>query len=154
MLNQDYRHIARSVALQVHYELDSTRHSVDDVLSEHLTPHREQPELRLFTNRMVEGVLANKKELDAVIHRYAPEWPLEQIALIDRNILRMAVYEMTIDQSAPLKVAINEAVELAKTFGTESTPRFINGVLGSLAARTSSSALPSDDGQVSSGNQE
>ncbi|WP_119071934.1 transcription antitermination factor NusB [Aggregatilinea lenta] len=150
MLNQDYRHVARSVALQVLYELDSTRHAVEDVLSEHLTPHREQPELRLFTNRLVEGVLANKKELDAVIHRYAPEWPLEQIALIDRNILRMAVYEMTIDRSAPLKVAINEAVELAKTFGTESTPRFINGVLGSLAARTSGPAPSPDEQPVSS----
>lgn len=154
MLNQDYRHIARSVALQILYELDSTRHAVEVVLSEHLEPHREQPELRLFTNRLVEGVLANRKELDAIIHHYASEWPLEQIALIDRNILRIAVYEMTIDQSVPLKVAINEAVELAKTFGTESTPRFINGVLGSLAARTSSPALPIDDEQVSSGNQE
>ncbi|HML22167.1 MAG TPA: transcription antitermination factor NusB [Aggregatilinea sp.] len=153
MLNQDYRHIARSVALQILYELDSTRHAVEDVLSEHLAPYREQPELRLSTNRLVEGVLGNKKELDAVIHRYAPEWPLEQIALIDRNILRMAVFEMTIDRSTPLKVAINEAVELAKTFGTESTPRFINGVLGSLAARTASSTL-NDEERVSSGNQE
>lgn len=99
----------------------------------------------MLARRLVAGVLEHKQDLDKLIHRFAPEWPLEQIALIDRNILRIAIYEMTIDRTAPLKVAINEAVELAKAFGAESTPRFINGVLGSLAGLVSNGQIATDD---------
>jgi N utilization substance protein B len=77
---------------------------------------------------------AYKDELDALIGRYAPEWPVEQIALIDRNILRLAIFEILLQDDTPVKVAINEAVELAKEFGSDSSGRFVNGVLGSLVA--------------------
>lgn len=92
-------------------------------------------ETRRLAVRLLEGILKHKQKLDVLIHRYAPEWPLDQIAIIDRNILRIAVYELAAETSIPVKVAINEAIELAKTFGAESTPRFVNGVLGTLASR-------------------
>lgn len=85
-----------------------------------------------FARHLVIGVLEHRDVLDDFIHRHAPEWPLEQMAYIDRNILRMAVFEFAIDAGTPVKVAINEAVELAKRFGSDSAPRFVNGVLGSL----------------------
>lgn len=134
MSSSDYRRDARALALQVLYEVDCTRHPVETVLSERLTQNLLRPEAVALARRLVEGVLTFKPRLDILIHRYAPEWPLEQIALVDRNILRMAIYEMALEEAVPLKVAINEAIELAKTFGSESTPRFVNGVLGTLAA--------------------
>jgi N utilization substance protein B len=76
-----------------------------------------------------------KDELDAFISEHAPEWPLDQVAIVDRNILRIALWEFAVNGDTPIKVAINEAVELAKMYGSDSSPRFINGVLGSLAAR-------------------
>jgi N utilization substance protein B len=85
-----------------------------------------------FCQHMVYGVLKYQSVLDVFIHQHAPEWPLEQMAYIDRNILRMALFEFAIDGRTPVKVAINEAVELAKIFGSDSAPRFINGVLGAL----------------------
>ncbi|MCA9872282.1 MAG: transcription antitermination factor NusB, partial [Anaerolineales bacterium] len=77
------------------------------------------------------------EEMDMLISRYAPEWPLDQMAVIDRNILRIAIFEFLIDGETPVKVAINEAVELAKTYGSDSAPRFVNGVLGTLADKVS-----------------
>jgi N utilization substance protein B len=81
------------------------------------------------------GVLRHRRALDELISRYAPEWPLEQMALIDRNVLRMAIFEFAVDRDTPVKVAINEAVELGRLFGSDSAPRFINGVLGTLATQ-------------------
>jgi N utilization substance protein B len=86
----------------------------------------------------VNGVLTHQTVLDGFIHEHAPEWPIEQMAYIDRNILRMAIFEFAIDGRTPVKVAINEAVELAKRFGSDSAPRFINGVLGGLVGRIDS----------------
>lgn len=135
MSTNDYRHDARVLALQTLYEIDSTRHTVGAVLRERLEATNLPPEATVLVTRLVNGVLEFQPRLDVLIRRYAPEWPLDQIAVIDRNILRIAIYEMAVDNSVPVKVAINEAIELAKTFGSESTPRFINGVLGTLAAR-------------------
>jgi transcription antitermination protein NusB len=131
----DYRHQARRLALQILYELDCTEHPVGSVLTERLASDDYRAETGRLMTALVQGVLAHQERLDVLIHRYAPEWPLDQIAIIDRNILRIAIYEMGVDRSVPLRVAINEAIELAKTFGAESTPRFINGVLGTLATR-------------------
>lgn len=89
-----------------------------------------------FASRLVQGVIENQEEMDMLIARYAPEWPLDQMAVIDRNVLRIAIYEFLMDGATPVKVAINEAVELAKTYGSDSAPRFINGVLGTLADQT------------------
>ncbi len=90
-----------------------------------------------FARKLVYGVLECRLALDAIIHKIAPEWPVEQMAPVDRNILRMAAYEIMVDESAPPKVAINEAVELAKTFGSDSSGRFVNGVLGTLLSERS-----------------
>jgi N utilization substance protein B len=87
-----------------------------------------------FLIKVVQGVLDNREQLDDMISTYAPEWPIEQMAIIDRNILRIALFEFLIDGGTPPKVAINEAVELAKTFGSDSSRRFVNGVLGTLLA--------------------
>jgi N utilization substance protein B len=87
-----------------------------------------------FASELVNGVVRYKEKLDAQIHRYAPAWPIEQIAFIDRNILRLAIFEILIDNKIPVKVAINEAVELAKNFGGDSSSKFINGVLGAISA--------------------
>ena len=124
---------ARGVALQALYEIDLTGHPTGEVLQERLVDTPLEDTLFQFTQQIVLGVLPITDLIDALIARYAPEWPLDQVAAIDRNILRIAIWEIAVDQQTPLKVAINEAVELAKLFGSDSTPRFVNGVLGSLA---------------------
>ncbi len=129
------RRPARKLALQALYELDCTNHSVADVMTERLEETPLADDQRQFAYRLVNGILESKDRIDVVIQEYAPEWPLSQMAIIDRNILRIAIYEFAILEQTPIKVAINEAIELAKDFGSESTSRFINGVLGSLAAR-------------------
>ena len=86
-----------------------------------------------FSRKIIFGVLPLTSNLDLLISKYAPEWPLDQIAAIDRNILRIALWEFAVFHETPIKVAINEAVELAKLYGSDSAPRFVNGVLGALA---------------------
>jgi transcription antitermination protein NusB len=129
------RRLARTIALQALYELDSTRHTVADVMTARLEETPAADDLRQFAYKLVHGVLEYKERLDAVIQVHAPEWPLSQMAIVDRNILRMAIYEFAISADTPIKVAINEAIELAKDFGSDSASRFINGVLGALATR-------------------
>lgn len=132
---------ARALALQVLYEVDITSHLPGDVFSQRLEDARMDPagglsdELAEFSRKIIVGVLPIAQKLDQVIARYAPEWPFDQIAAIDRNILRIAAWEFAVSGQTPLKVAINEAVELAKLYGSDSAPRFVNGVLGSLAER-------------------
>jgi N utilization substance protein B len=124
---------ARSVALQVLYEVDMTSHSAGAVMQQRLADVELTPELAEFARRIIFGVLPLTAALDVAIAKYAPEWPFDQIAAIDRNILRIAAWEFAVDGDTPVKVAINEAVELAKIYGSDSAPRFVNGVLGSLA---------------------
>ena len=124
---------ARSLALQVLYEIDIANHPPADVLHERLEDSELSDDLADFARQIIFGVLPLRHDLDQIIARYAPEWPLDQIAAIDRNILRVACWEFAASQLTPVKVAINEAVELAKMYGSDSTPRFVNGVLGSLA---------------------
>lgn len=124
---------ARFVALQSLYELDLTDHSLGDVLLERAEEFSLSPSEYDFAQILAKGVLDNSENLDLLISEHAPEWPLDQVAVIDRNILRIALWEVAYYRKTPLKVGINEAVELAKLFGTDSSPRFINGVLGSLA---------------------
>jgi len=88
-----------------------------------------------FTEKLVQGVLQNKPKLDSFVGRFAPSFPVEQMSIIDRNILRIAIFEILINNNTPVKVAINEAVELAKGFGSESSPRLINGALGAIARK-------------------
>ncbi|NWF63561.1 MAG: transcription antitermination factor NusB [Chloroflexi bacterium] len=123
---------ARSIALQVLYETDLSAHLPGDVLRTRLEETTLPPELAEFARGIIFGVMPLREQLDQVIAKYAPEWPMEQVAAIDRNILRMACWEFAISRETPVKVAINEAVELAKLFGSDSTARFVNGVLGTL----------------------
>ncbi|MDY6874873.1 MAG: transcription antitermination factor NusB [Chloroflexota bacterium] len=126
------RHQARIVALQALYEIDCAHHPTATVLGQRLAEAQLPPVAVAFSRHLVNGVLEHQSVLDVFIHRHAPEWPLEQMAYIDRNILRIAIFEFAVDNKTPIKVAINEAVELAKTFGSDSAPRFVNGVLGAL----------------------
>ena len=126
---------ARSVALQALYEIDVSGHPLGSVIQERLEDDDLEPVLVEFTRQIVQGVAPMFETLDHFIAEHAPEWPLDQVAIIDRNILRMALWEFAVYGKTPIKVVINEAVELAKTYGSDSAPRFVNGVLGSLAAR-------------------
>ncbi len=125
---------ARYTALQTLYEVDMTDHPLGTVLQERAKENELEAAEYDFAQEIALGVNENKDRLDRLIAQHAPEWPLDQVAIIDRNILRIALWEIAIYRKTPLKVGINEAVELAKTFGTDSSPRFINGVLGSLVA--------------------
>ena len=129
------RRKARSLALQALYEIDCASHAPDEVIAARLEEQPLTADLEAFARRLVLGVLEHAPDLDGLIHRHAPEWPLNQMAVIDRNILRLAIWEFVVDGETPTKVAINEAVELAKLFGSDSAPRFVNGVLGVLAAQ-------------------
>ena len=124
---------ARSLALQVLYEVDLANHPPGEIFKLRLEDAPLAEDLAEFARQIIFGILPLTNTLDHLIAKYAPEWPLDQIAAIDRNILRMALWEFAVYRQTPLKVAINEAVELAKLFGSESAPRFINGVLGALA---------------------
>jgi N utilization substance protein B len=126
---------ARVVALQALFELDLTEHPLGEVLEARLIDTDLNDNQRNFALVLIRGVRENAKILDELISVHAPEWPLDQVAVIDRNILRLALWEVAFYGNTPLKVGINEAVELGKLFGTDSSPRFINGVLGGLAEK-------------------
>lgn len=126
---------ARSVALQALYEIDIAGHPPGSVLEERAAEAELDETLLTFARQIVLGILPISKQLDSFIAEHAPEWPLDQVATIDRNILRIALWEFAVYGKTPIKVAINEAVELAKVYGSDSTPRFVNGVLGSLSGR-------------------
>lgn len=124
---------ARSLALQVLYEVDIANHPPAEVFTARLEETPLSDELSEFARKIIFGVLPLTNHLDHLIAKFAPEWPLDQIAAIDRNILRIALWEFAVFHETPIKVAINEAVELAKLFGSDSASRFVNGVLGALA---------------------
>ena len=135
ILKMKARRKARTIALQALYEIDCTDHSPDLVVEQRLAEQPLDDALTAFARQMVVGVMAQTATLDKLIQKHAPEWPLDQMALIDRNILRIAIWEFAAARQTPIKVAINEAVELAKLYGSDSAPRFVNGVLGALALR-------------------
>lgn len=144
------RRRGRILALQALYEADATRHTSGEAVArlaaEQLRPDvdpsdqpdaapPEQPEVAGFARALVEGVEAHLRDIDAVIERTAPQFPVHEMPAVDRNILRLAIYEVLFERETPVRAVVNEAVELAKAFGSESSPRFVNGVLGSVAAR-------------------
>lgn len=129
------RHKARVIALQVLYEVDSVGHDPDATLARHLEQVTLSAELAAFARAMVRGTLGQRAAIDELIARKAPAWPLDQMAKIDKNILRLAIFELLYDNEVPAKAAINEAVELAKTFGSANSPKFVNGVLGAVVGR-------------------
>jgi len=134
MKTSGLRRKARIVALQALYELNCSTHKPDEVLTR-LSQDKALPdEIADFCHELVTGVLVNKKTIDTLIQRFAPTFPLEQIAPVDRSVLSLAIFEVLFHNKVPFKVAINEAVELAKIYGGDASPKFINGVLGSIVA--------------------
>ena len=127
------RRKARELALQALYEVDSVGHEIAGVLTHLLAGEGLSAENDAFVCELVNGVIQNKEKIDLNIRNFAPAWPVEQIPAVDRNILRLAIFEILLNNKVPVKVAINEAVELAKTFGSDNSPKFVNGVLGSVS---------------------
>ena len=129
------RRKARRLALQALYEADLVGHDAGAVLERLLDADKLSDDNATFAREMVKGVVDHKKELDRHIHRHAKAWPVAQMPVIDRNVLRLAIYEVIIDNRIPAKIGINEAVELAKSFGGDSSSKFVNGVLGSIVLK-------------------
>jgi N utilization substance protein B len=132
------RHLGRIIALQTLYEEEfrtdagDSAFDLDEVLARNVARYEEMVDDIDFIHELVKGVLKNVPELDKVLQPIAPEWPIDQIARMDRLILRMGLYELLYTEDVPPKVVINEAVELAKAFGGENSSKFINGVLGTV----------------------
>lgn len=127
------RSLSRRLALQVLYEVDSAQHNPEVVMKLHLAAQPVSSKIASYLRRLVRGVSREPKKIDHIIQEYAPEWPLNQVAIVDRNILRLAVYEFVFEPRIPVGVVIDEAVALANLFGAEGSLRFVNGVLGALA---------------------
>ena len=137
------RRQARITALQTLYEVDTTEHTAEEVMyrlfNEPMSESQAEvdplgEDVRSYARTLVDGVGGHQGDLDGIIARSAPNWPVDQMSSIDKNILRLAIFEILFDNRVPLKAAINEAVELGKRFGSDSSSRFINGVLGTVAA--------------------
>ena len=155
------RHLSRIIAFQTMYEWEflavkiskhefdtkKIRQTIEPILVRNYQEFSSSVENRDFIDQLVWGVFDNKVKIDSIISPAAPEWPIAQIALVDLVILRMGIYELLFAQEVPPKVAINEAVELAKAFGGQSSSRFVNGVLGTVY-RASDIYNPEDDKKV------
>lgn len=132
------RHLGRIVALQTLYEADFRKECQDstldlqEVLNRNIDRYRDTIDDTDFVKQLVQGVYKKQQEIDDIIRPIAPEWPIEQIAKIDRVVLHIGIYELLYNNGTPPKVAINEAVELAKAFGGDNSSKFINGVLGTV----------------------
>ncbi|MFC1903507.1 transcription antitermination factor NusB [Chloroflexota bacterium] len=130
------RRKARAIALQSLYEVDSSGHEEGIVVNRLLAETELSEENNAFVRELVSQVVRNREKIDHHIQKFATAWPIEQIPVIDRNILRLAIFEILLDNKVSVKVAINEAVELAKKFGSDNSPKFVNGVLGSISTLT------------------
>ncbi len=129
------RSIARRASLQILYELDTTDHPLAETLKAHFVERPEAYVVRQVIRRFVEGVIANRAEIDAILQRYAPDWPVDQVAVVDRNILRIGIFEYLLQKrKTPVPVIINEAVHLAQIFGAEHAHSFVHGVLGAITS--------------------
>ena len=128
------RRKARALALQMLYEIDTAGHDSEEVVTYLLADGGLSEQNATFVHELVSGVIQNRERIDHNIENFAPAWPIKQMPVVDRNILRLAIFEILVDNKVPVKVAINEAVELAKKFGGDNSPRFVNGVLGSVSA--------------------
>lgn len=129
------RHLARSIALQTIFEWDfrgQPSAALPAILAHNFKEFGVGLEEDKFSEQIVNGVIEHQKELDEIIVEYAPNWPLQKITIVDRNILRIGIWELKFNKEVPPKVAINEAIELAKSYGGPASGKFVNGVLGSL----------------------
>lgn len=134
--------------MQTLYEYDTAQHPPAEVLQRHVDERHLQPKVFEYANELVTGVCGHLAEIDAHIQSAASEWPLNQMARIDKNILRLAIYEILFNNTVPAKAAINEAVELAKLFGSNTSSRFINGVLGTIFNRAQHTSNPIVESEV------
>lgn len=125
------------LALQALFESDVGHHDAGGALDRLLAEQRVQPEMAEFARSLVRGVELHRQELDAQIAQAAPAFPLEQVAAVDKNVLRLALYEILKNNETPVRAAVNEAVELAKAYGSDGSRRFVNGVLGAVTASLS-----------------
>ena len=128
------RHQARELALKVLFQLESSDDDPEEVLQYHAAEGAATSDVAHFAGQLVSGVIANREKLDSILSETSDNWKLDQMAKVDRIILRIAVYELTVDRQVPTKAAINESIELAKTFSGEEAGRFVNGILGRVAA--------------------
>ncbi|MEO6891819.1 MAG: transcription antitermination factor NusB [Ktedonobacteraceae bacterium] len=142
------RRQARMIALQALYEYDTVRHAPVEVVSRHAGERNLHPKVVEYATELVTGACDHLAEIDAHIQSAAHEWPLQQMARIDKNILRLAIYEILFNNTVPAKAAINEAVELAKLFGSDTSSRFINGVLGTIFNRAQQLPTPKAESEV------
>ncbi len=129
------RHLARTIAMQTLFCWDfndKKEHDIQRLIEQNFRQFAPKFNDHGFVRSIIKGVMAKAVEIDKYITKYATEWPLDQITIVDRNILRIGVYELVFDKDIPAKVAINEAIEIAKTFGGESSGKFVNGVLGAI----------------------
>lgn len=128
------RHLLRTIALQTLFDWDFNQKqgNIDDIFDVVRNEFATDVEDVEFSKNLIKGVLDNITEIDSIIVKHAPEWPIEQITIIDRNVLRLGIYEMVFSKETPAKVAINESVEMGKRFGGDSSGKFVNGVLGAL----------------------
>jgi len=131
------RHQARELALKVLFQLEGSDDDPEEVLAYHAAEGAATADVAAFAGQLVRGVLANQEKLDAILSEASDNWKLEQMAKVDRVVLRIAIYEITIDRRVPPKAAINESIELAKTFSGDEAGRFVNGILGRVAATVS-----------------
>jgi len=133
--NMSNRHLARTIAMQSLYQWDfrgKEAATVAEIVSSNLKEFAPDFDDKGFVSDLVSGVVDKSEEIDKLITTFAPQWPLDQITNVDRNVLRIGTYELKFSENIPSKVAINEAIELAKSFGGESSGRFVNGVLGAV----------------------
>ena len=144
------RHLSRSIAMQSLYEWDFSGKSpemLEGIIERNIQEFGPGLEDQTFVWQLVTGVVKNLLQIDKIIEKAAPEWPIAQITIVDRNVLRMGLYELLYSnkEEVPPKVAINEAIELAKTFGGESSGKFINGVLGTVYKELESNKTMSNE---------
>ena len=141
------RHLSRTLSMQSLYELDFRGDQIEiaEVTERNINEFRKDVD-EAYVWKTVNGVIEHQSEIDGLIIEAAPEWPLEQVAKVDKNVLRVAIFEMLYDpeEDVPPRVSINEAIEVGKTFGSESSPKFINGVLGSVYRKFESRLAPRD----------
>lgn len=142
------RRQARMIALQTLYEYDIADHVPEEVLQRHAEERNLPPKVVEYASELVLGTYNQLANIDAHIQSAAREWPLQQMARIDKNILRLAIYEILFNNNVPAKAAINEAVELSKTYGSETSSRFVNGVLGTIFNRAQQQPTPKEESEV------
>jgi N utilization substance protein B len=141
----DPRHKARELVVQALYEMDVAGHDSRATLERVIEEEGLDAPAADFARTLLKGVVEHKSEIDTIIERTAPLWPARQLAPVDRNILRLAIREFLMDNLTPVRAAINEAVELAKEYGSDSSPKFVNGVLGSVSAMEKQTAPKQED---------